>query len=235
LSLTGVAIELGYVDKVLFPEMETLKRKYFSYHVDEPLILHRKELINKMPPFEILRDKKVEREFNFDLLKLISEWNYKVFTVVIDKIELKNKYITWQYDPYHYCLLVLLERFVLWLESIDAMGDVLAESRGGKEDMRLKKSYNRLYHSGSDYIAFERFSKRLTSEKLKVKLKANNISGLQLADLIAHPSFIYVLCHNKRTKLPDTFGTRISEILISDKYYRDFRGKIDGWGIKLLP
>ena len=56
LSLTGVVFDLDYVDRVLAPEMEALKRRYFRAHVDEPLILHRKELVNKKYPFQALRD-----------------------------------------------------------------------------------------------------------------------------------------------------------------------------------
>lgn len=34
---------------------------------------------------------------------------------------------------------ILIERF--FLESVNAVGDVMVESRGGKEDARLKKTY----------------------------------------------------------------------------------------------
>ena len=65
---------------------------------------------------------------------------------------------------------------------------MMAESRGGKEDMRLKDSYRRLWENGTDYVSPEDFQKRISSRELKVKPKANNTSGLQLADLLAHPS-----------------------------------------------
>ena len=46
LSLTGVIIELDYVRSVIHPEMEALKAKYFDYHPDEPIVFHRKEILN---------------------------------------------------------------------------------------------------------------------------------------------------------------------------------------------
>lgn len=46
LSLTGVIISLDYVSTILFSEMEKLKAEYFDSHPDEPIILHRKELVN---------------------------------------------------------------------------------------------------------------------------------------------------------------------------------------------
>lgn len=55
LSLTGVILELGYVQEVLHPQMEKLKAKFFHSHPDEPVVFHRKELLNAKPPFEALR------------------------------------------------------------------------------------------------------------------------------------------------------------------------------------
>lgn len=73
----------------------------------------------------------------------------------------------------------------------------MAESRGGKEDMRLKDSFIRLWESGTEYVAPEEFQKTLTSKQLKVKTKANNVAGLQLADLLAHPSRNEILQEQK--------------------------------------
>jgi Protein of unknown function (DUF3800) len=51
LCLTGVIIDLDYVRKSLFPQLEQLKARYFDYHPDEPIIFHRKELLNKKTSF----------------------------------------------------------------------------------------------------------------------------------------------------------------------------------------
>jgi hypothetical protein len=188
LSLTGVILELGYVESVVHPQMEALKAKFFHSHPDEPVIFHRKEMVNAKPPFETLRDPAVRKQFDQELLTLMASWEYTVIPVCLDKKKHKETYTTWRYDPYHYCLAVLLERFVFFLERVNGQGDVMAESRGGKEDRRLKASFARLWERGTDYVAPERFQNVLTSKQLKVKPKANNISGLQLADMIAHPS-----------------------------------------------
>src|SRR5690606_6818328 len=100
----------------------------------------------------------------------------------------QETYKVWRFDPYHYCLAVLMERFVFFLDRANSTGDAMAESRGGKEDRRLKDSFEKLVTGGSEFLPTERFMARLTSRQLKVKPKHNNISGLQLADLIAHPS-----------------------------------------------
>lgn len=235
LSLTGVVLALDYVDLVVFPKLEDIKRRYFGSHPDEPIVLHRKELVNKRPPFDALRIPQVEHNFNHELLSLLRELDYAVFTAVIDKLQHREQYQVWRHDPYHYCLLVLVERYVRWLQRSNGVGDVMAESRGGKEDRRLKDSFERVYDSGSQFVARQHFARQLTSRQLKVKPKANNIAGLQIADLIAHPSFRATLARHEQQALPLNFGGKIAEILESLKYDRDRRGTIEGWGRKWLP
>ena len=123
------------------------------------------------------------------------------------------------------------------MESNEFRGDVMVEQRGGKEDNLLKKSYERLYLNGTENISFDRWKKLFTSRKLKVNQKRNNIAGLQLADLLAHPSRREILIDkglvdNNR----NTFGDEICNILRKSKYYRNEKsGEIDGYGKKFLP
>jgi hypothetical protein len=188
LSLTGVILDLPYVARILHPQMERLKTEFFGSHPDEPVIFHRKEMINAKHPFETLKDKDVLRSFDAKLLDFLKSWDYTVMTVCLDKKNHKETYSIWRYDPYHYCLAVLLERFVFFLNRKRRFGDVMAESRGGKEDDRLKKSFSRLFEQGTQFVSPLQFQNALSSRQLKVKPKANNVSGLQLADLVAHPS-----------------------------------------------
>lgn len=214
LSLTGIILELDYVKSVLHAQMEALKAKYFDYHPDEAIVFHRKELLNAKSPFHNLKDPDVRRRFDNELLNLFRSWQYIVISVCLDKKKHKETYTSWRYDPYHYCLAVLLERYVLFLDRDNARGDAMAESRGGKEDRRLKDSFHRLWEQGTSYIAAEQFQKTLTSSQLKVKSKANNIAGLQLADLIAHPSRNEILYEHELlyTKLAP-FAKSVIEIL----------------------
>ena len=220
LSLTGIIIELNYVREIIHPQMEELKSRYFDSHPDEPLIFHRKKLVNAKYPFQALRNPKIQSAFDRDLLNLLRSWEYTVISVCLDKKVHKDTYQVWRYDPYHYCLALMLERFTFFLERTNAVGDVMAESRGGKEDMRLKKSFVKLWTDGTEYIEPNRFQDVLTSKQLKVKPKSNNVSGLQLADLIAHPGRNEIL--NENSMLDGTiapFAERIIEIL-QDKYYK---------------
>jgi len=220
LSLTGVVLELSYVADVLYKQLEDLKTKFIGAHPDEPVILHRKEMVNAVGPFSFLKDPRIKQEFDVELLNLLSDWNYTVITVCLDKKAHKETYTTWRYDPYHYCLAVLLERFVFFLNRIESVGDVMAESRGGKEDLRLKKSFVKLYENGTQFVEGELFRKALTSSQLKVKPKANNISGLLIADLLAHPSRNEILYErNLLDREIAPFAARVIEIL-QKKFYR---------------
>lgn len=157
----------------------------------------------------------------------LEQWEYTVISVCIDKKRHKEMYRTWRYDPYHYCLAIMLERYVFFLERIKGMGDVMAESRGGKEDNRLKDSFVRLWDTGTDYISPERFQSVLTSKQLKVKPKSSNISGLQLADIIAHTSRDEIL---RWQKLLDKDTTLFADCMIGilQKKYDQENGIIYG-------
>jgi len=221
LSLTGVIIELEYAAKTLHPQMEALKQQYFNVHPDEPVIFHRKEMVNYKPPFEALADNTVRESFDNDLLRFMKDWQYTVISVCLDKKKHKETYTVWRYDPYHYCLAVLLERFIFFLKRKSACDDAMAESRGGKEDRRLKDSFERLWQNGTDYVGPEEFHSCFTSRQLKVKTKANNIAGLQLCDLLAHSSRNEILReHGIPTARVLTFGEKVIKIL-QDKYDRE--------------
>jgi hypothetical protein len=236
LALTGVILESEYNKFVFQPELEAIKRQFFKHDPDVPVILHRKEIVNRRPPFEPLRDTQTEAHFNQVILEGLQRWQYHAITVVIDKKAHRDQYAVWRYHPYHYCLAVMLERYILFLHYGNHRGDVMVESRGRAEDEKLKDSFRRLYRDGTDHIPAERWQERLTSAELKVKPKTANIPGLQLADLIAHPSRREILLdYNLITDDRDTFGNKICAILRNDKYLRSRKGQIHGYGKKLLP
>lgn len=234
LTITGVILNLEYVRSVIHPEMEGIKNDILGQHPDDPIIFHRKELVNKKHPFEKLRNPEIEKLFNKTILEKLSKWDYKIITILIDKKEHLELYKVWRYDPYHYCLAVMMERYLFFLEEFNFFGDVMIESRDGKEDMRLKKSFSDLYKEGTNYIDPVIFHKYLTSKQLKVKPKIANIDGLQLADLIVHPSRRQFLMHlDFQEKTKEVFGDKIIEV-IQSKYYKK-GNKLYGYGMKKLP
>ena len=85
LGITGVIVENDYYKKVIHPDFTEFKERHFPHNPDEPVILHRKELINKKGPFWRLLDPAKERAFNDDFLVTLKKYDFKLLTVVIDK------------------------------------------------------------------------------------------------------------------------------------------------------
>ena len=229
LSLTGVIVDLDHIRETVHPEMEALKARHFASHPDEPVILHRHEMVNHLPPFGSLRDGEIRRAFDQDLLRCLREWEYSVVTVCLDKKKHTATYGGWNNDPYHYCMEILLELFNSWLRRRDAKGDVMAESRNGKEDRRLKKEFHNLWTFGTDKVNPEQFQTSLTSRELKIRPKKANETGLQLADLLANPSRSQILA--ERGLLGRRLGEFTEKIIavLETKYDRDetgARGKV---------
>jgi hypothetical protein len=232
LGLTGCVIESENYRLQFHPRLEELKQKHFPYNPDEPLILHRAEIINRRGAFWRLRHSEKEKDFNEDFLTFLKEMNYTVITVVIDKKAHVERYQESAFHPYHYCLGALLERYCGFLRFNNAKGDVLAESRGGSEDKQLKEAYFNIYESGTQFRRPPFFQNVLTSKEIKIKQKQANVAGLQLADLLAHPLKQEILNENGRIQdiKEELFGGKICEI-IKEKYNRQyFEGRIEGYG-----
>ncbi|MCX6731877.1 MAG: hypothetical protein NTX55_02745 [Candidatus Parcubacteria bacterium] len=160
--------------------------------------------------------------------------DYRIIIAVIDKKSHAERYKEAAFHPYHYCLAVLLERYCGFLNIYNSIGDVLAEQRGGAEDMQLKEAYRRVYESGTTQRNREFFQKTLTSKEIKIKPKSSNIAGLQLADLLAHPCKNEVLADNKRITEEEwkskRFGEEVCKCLIPKYNKHIFNGKINGYG-----
>lgn len=215
--------------------MEAIKAEIFGSHPDDPIILHRKDIINRKRPFHALRDPEIEERFNNLLLAYLIGLDFTAMTVVIDKREHMEKYTVWRHDPYHYCLEILLERFVFLMRDRNSEGDVMAEVRGGKPDRRLERSYAGFYTNGTSYISEKQMKRFLTSLSLKMRPKSANVAGLQIADLIAAPSAQHARSIYNGEPSPTRFGAKIIGVLRSEKYYRGLRGQIERYGIKWLP
>ena len=236
LCLAGVIFDLEYVRDVFQPDIEALKTNYFHSHPDEPVIFHRKELVYRKNAFTVLKEPLIEKAFNFEFLSLIEKWEFKVIAVVLDKLEHNEKYENnWKYDPYHYCQEVLVDRYRMFLKTNKVRGDVMIESRGGKEDLRLKKSFRELMENGTQYLKAEELMELLTSKELKVRSKMANVAGLQLADLLAHTMRRYAFqeifgIYDEKT----TFSDEILKVLKNNKIF-NYKEKLVGYGIMKLP
>jgi len=242
LCLTGVIMPLREHQNFTIT-LDSFKQTHF--HTSD-IILHRRELISAKPPFETLLNHEARMAFNEDLLQIINKTKYRVVSVVIDKKALVDKYgIFRARDPYALALEFLLQRYQYWLQEYNdkheqdyghLYGDVLAESRGGREDRLTKLTYIEIYN-GRGYNPLKNASNFFSSKEIKLKPKSANIAGLQFVDLLSHPARRYIL--SLYGLAPDikssSYEQKIVEILVNNKFRRDKTNNIDGTGIVLFP
>jgi hypothetical protein len=236
LGLTGVLTRQSAHERIIQPCLDDLKAELFNHTPANPVILHRREIVRREGPFAALRDPEKLTRFNEAMLRFYAEFPYLVMTVLIDKKAHLEAYGVWHFDPYHYCMRCLIERYVLYLRSKGWRGDVMIEARYKKADKKLKASFQRTYDEGTENIAPRIVQDHLLSRDIDMKPKIANIAGLQLADGLAHPSARHMRFERDREPQPNDFGAKVVEILIEKKYRRDPRTlKIDGYGRKWLP
>jgi hypothetical protein len=234
LSLAGTIFDTDHMREFVAPSLEQLKREFFPGvgGADKPLVLHRKELVNKNWPFESLRDPATCARFDDQLVELLTRSEFVLIIVTIDKLAHRRKY-TKPAHPYHYCMLAMLERYVGWLEDNDKTGDVLAEARGDKPDQELSAAFAEVVENGS-FQSKDSMQRRLSSHLLSFATKDANEAGLQITDLVAHPCFRRALARQRGEEPPAGFARRITDAMVP-KLRRSRTGRTRGLGIKWLP
>jgi Protein of unknown function (DUF3800) len=236
LSLTGVLTRLDLHDRIIQPQLDTLKTRLFGHTPDMPVVLHRRELVRKEGPFSVLRDPGVESDFNQSILQVLECFPYLAITVMIDKRLHLETYSVWRFDPYHYCMRCLIERYVMYLRSHSWRGDVMVEARSKTPDKKLKSSFELIYNSGTDNISPAQIQNVLTTKDIQMKPKTANVAGLQIADLIAHPSARAMRLERDGLPPLQDFGGRVVDILLRSRYRRHpTTSQINGFGRKWLP
>lgn len=232
LSLTGLVYRQDNHDTNITKKLSDLKAGIFG-ESNRSVTLHRREIIDRKGVFEMLNDDVLREKFNSDFAALVKQLPGPAFTVSIDKLAHLEKYKVWQFSPYHYALTCLIERFVLWLNKNDYVGDVVGEARGPKHDAQLRRSFRRFYENGTS-VRKDVVQRCLISRELRLRPKTANIAGLQISDLLAHP------CHRayKFEKLglekPADYGAQIAAIAYK-LYNRSWTGRVEGYGRKWLP
>lgn len=208
-----------------------LKKTHLKAHPDEPICLHRKDLMHARGSFWRLRDPRIRAEFDQSLIRLVANANFVICAVLLDKQEHKSKTYRTLFHPYHYCLAALLERYAGWLHFHKAIGDVMAESRGGSEDRELRGSFESTLREGTRFHGGGWFASVLTSKKLKLKKKEHAIPGLELADLLAHPSRRSMIGEDQeRERSYDDFGARLLHAADIKFNRREYDGRVSGYG-----
>jgi hypothetical protein len=233
LGLMGCIFERANDYQKAADELKLLKEIFWSNpDPDRPVIFHREDMINCRGYFSIFRDANARVKFDIQLIQYLKRQKFTIINVVLDKKAHQAQY-KYPINPYEYCLTAMIERYCGWLKMKNNVGDVLAESRGGREDRQLKAVYKKIYHHGTNQRSDPTFfTNVLTSCEIKIKPKITNIAGLQIADILAYPlkEKIFYERGVRKDNFLGTFNEKVFNA-VKDKYNKQFfTGRVKGYG-----
>jgi hypothetical protein len=171
-----------YLEQVL-PEFNQFKLRYFNH---EGINLHSRDIRLATGPFSLLLNPAIRPKFMAELSAIMDRLPFTLFISAIRKqtyLEQRGGDAT---NPYELALEFTMEGLVGFLIS---QGEkhlpIVAEARGKREDNTLEQVFYRIMARGTANVSAEQF-KQLDCP-LSFQSKKNNILGVQLADLCAHP------------------------------------------------
>jgi hypothetical protein len=231
LGLLGLWFDTDEPYKIFAQALNELKRDIFAHHPDDPPIcLHRKDLIDRKGVFRPLHNQDRNERFERGLIKVVQEANFCMTCVVIDKASHRDKTYRELVHPYHYCLTALLERYTGWLFRKGETGDVMAESRGGREDRDLRTAFETIVQNGTQYHSAQQIQTVLTSKEMKLKKKEHAIPGLELADLLVYP-FKREMIYERRAEVPPKdFSAALLDAVRPKMNCHLYSGRVAGYG-----
>jgi hypothetical protein len=188
LLCTVIVEREAYAHKVI-PTMAAFKLRYFAH---EGINLHSREIRKAEGPFSILQNETVRKSFLPELSALIATLPFTLFITAIHKQAYAQRYGTGAKNPYDVALEYSFERVLHFMEEHnESQLPVIAEARGQQEDDALRASFHRLMTQGTYYNKAERFQKLVCP--ISFRRKQDNIAGIQVADLCAHPTARHLL------------------------------------------
>lgn len=218
--LGGVIMDSDYARDVLTPRMAEFKYQLFGRG---DVILHTADITRNRNGFERLKDTGFRLEFYQRLNALMRELEYRVVACAIRKDEHLARYGMAALDPYLMSLDILVERFCMDVGDVEDGGVIVAERRGPTLDHELELAWLNLKIQGTRFMQARQVERRIQS--LNLKSKAANSAGLQLADLVVTPIGRKVL------------GKPVKEDyeIVESRFRRSPRGRVEGYGLVVLP
>jgi hypothetical protein len=207
----------SYRDAVL-PAMNRLKLKWFNH---EGINLHSRDIRLSTGPFQLLRNPALRPQFLSDMSELVDGAPFTLFISAIQKQTHLDRYGVNADNPYDLALVFSMERLIHFLR---AEGEtelpIVAEARGRQEDNSLEKTFYRILAQGTRFRPAEEF--RRLNLSLTFQPKVNNIAGVQLADLCAHPCARHIINPQKENRAYEVARRKVYE-----------RDGVSGW--KVFP
>jgi hypothetical protein len=167
-----------YAEKII-PAVEKLKFNYFGH---DSVVLHEHEIRKQKGEFAFLSHKPTRLEFMGRLSSIMEVSNFILMACVVDKARLgRNEGMG--SNPYHIALGICLEvlrEFLKEKGQDQLQTHVVVECRGKKEDAELELEFRRICDG-------ENPGNRQLPFNIIFADKKTNLTGLQLADLVARP------------------------------------------------
>lgn len=202
--------------------VNALKQEFFGTN---EVIFHSRDIRKCDGAFQILFDLELKKRFYERLNTIISEANFTIIAVAIEKKKHIERYGKSARNPYTLCLSYMLERLIFCTDTNNGNKvSIIIEKRGKKEDAQLLSHYNATMDRGTFHVSSDRFKNRI--DNFTPRNKRENDIGLQIADLCAYPIARHVL-NSEEPYIPFQ--------IIQKKLRSDGKGKTDGYGLKIFP
>jgi len=178
-------------------EIDKLKNKYwengfYQYKGNhQKVCLHSRDIRKRIGPFSPTLIN--YNDFMNDLSNLMSNLNYKIISVTIDKENYLLKH--YHFNTYNTAMCFLMQRYIYVMPN-NCKGLIMLEARGKDEDKILLDEMK--------HIIFETGIKSISSLELQNKIEGiyfnpkwnktydNTFSGLEIADLSSYPIYKYI-------------------------------------------
>lgn len=211
-----------YAEKII-PAVEKLKFNYFGH---DSVVLHEHEIRKQKGDFAFLSHKPTREEFIGRLSSIMDASNFILMSCVVDKARL-NRHEGAGSNPYHIALGICLEvlrEFLAEKTQDHLQTHVLVECRGKKEDAELELEFRRICDG-------ENPGNRQLPFNVIFADKKTNLTGLQLADLVARPVGLNYIWHEQANQAFE---------LLKNKFFcaggRDRAGQgYQNVGLKIYP
>jgi hypothetical protein len=196
-------------------------RLKFDFWGHDCIVLHSHEIRKAQGDFSILLNTTTRNAFIGRVNSLIEEVPFTVIAAVIDKQRHVNRYAD-PANPYAIALTFCMERLQHWLRERgqeNKKTHVVVECRGRTEDAKLELEFRRTADGHNALGTMPNLDIRFMDKK-------HNSTGLQLADLVAHPIGRHVINPGQANRAYE---------LIEPKFRRGPNGRIQGYGLKVFP
>jgi hypothetical protein len=207
----------AYIETVV-PMVQRLKFDFFGH---DCVVLHSHEIRKARGEFNILLNPQTRQTFIDRVNEVMAAAPVTVIAAVIDKQRHVRQYND-PANPYEIALTFCMERLQHWMREHGQgrrLSHLMVERRGASEDAKLELEFRRIVQGRNQVGAMPNLDIRFMDKK-------HNSTGLQFADLVAHPIGRHVINPLQANRAYE---------LIEPKLRRSSSGRIRGYGLKIFP